>query len=188
MSSADFEREQRLREERLAPLQQRPEWLEWLSHHEEGLNVFFTEIVPDMPADPYTEDGARRADAAGLDLFPDEGSTVPDLAPQNRRVIDAFHRYIGELCVRNFEGRWVYDDLQGGDRPIPVVELPYATAQISPARTLSSLAFRRTGEQIAFVHRTQTRTHELWVEVGRPALPEWRKDFSDLRLRRLRES
>ena len=36
MSTADFEREQRLREERLAPLQQRPEWLEWLPITKKG--------------------------------------------------------------------------------------------------------------------------------------------------------
>lgn len=181
---SDYAKEYEQRQRHLASLQDDADWQRWLSFHEDGLRTFFTEVVPDMPSDPYTEVGARHAEAAALRLFPDEDAADPALSPDSVLEIDAYHRYIGELAVRNFEGRWVFDD-SPSDSPEPVVELPYSTAPIVPRTLLITLAFRRSGDELAFIVREQTQAHRMWVDAGRPALPEWRRIKSKMSIEQL---
>ncbi|MGK8485439.1 hypothetical protein [Nocardia asiatica] len=88
-----------------------PRWLAWLADMDAGLERFFTETVPGMPDDPWSADGLRHAEARALELFPSREAVG---LPENRDTADGFHRYLGEVFRRAFEGRWYnvpdYDD------------------------------------------------------------------------------
>ena len=131
---------------RLAPLQQRPEWLEWLAGMESGLETFFTQIVPNMPDDPWTEEGMRVAEAAALEYFPDKDSANARKTPENLQVIDSFVRYLGEVSVRCFEGVWMCGVDEGGEPEQLIVE-PYSTVEVPIRARLTATMRRRTGHE-----------------------------------------
>ncbi|RCK70245.1 hypothetical protein DT076_06150 [Desertihabitans brevis] len=156
-----------------AELEADPVWQEWLAGMEAGLDRFFAEVVPDMPADRFGLEGVRHAEAAALRIFPDMDAANPRTSPQDAGTIDAFHRYLGEVFVRNFEGRWRYADVSDTYGRLPVVELPYDLEPVTLLTLLTSVVGRRTGEELSTTFGYQQETYGQWVEAGRPAYPAW---------------
>ncbi|MBO0827510.1 MAG: hypothetical protein J2P24_06990 [Streptosporangiales bacterium] len=169
-----YEQEQR----RIAPFQQRPEWRDWLAGMDAALAGFFDRVVPDMPADPWSEEGLRHAEAAALERFPDADSADPETAQAGADVIDGFRRYLGELLVRRFEGAWVYVDL-GATGLVPAVALPYSPEYFDVGGALTMAVQRRTGGEWSAVHRFQREDHDAWVGAGRPEPPVWQQMQDD---------
>jgi hypothetical protein len=161
-----YEREKR----RIEPFQQRPEWLEWMAGMDAGLAEFFR-LVPDLPEDPWSTDGARQAEAAALKIFPDMPSASTERTPGNLHLIDPFRRFLGELMVRRFDGDWVNIDFDRGLGP--AVRLPYASPYVDLSGTLTAAMARRTGDMWAAIVSRQTAAHAKWVEAGRPEPPLW---------------
>lgn len=157
--------------------QQDPAWLEWLAGMDSALAVFFTDDVPGLPEDPYTEEGLRHAERAALEYFPTKFS--PD-RPKNQERADRFRRFIGETFVRNFEGRW--RNFAAGRVSHPVAEI-IAFTNIDPAEQLSSaLWLDRDGESWAYVFGNARRHYADWVEHGRMPAAAWNEFRADRRL------
>lgn len=168
--------EQELR--RIEPFQERPEWQQWLAGMEAGL-AELSRLVPDLPADPWTEEGARRAEAAALRTFPSWELADPDQSPGNLHLIDPFRRYLGELFVRRFDGTWIFVDIENGHAPEPAVRVPYSEFYFDVTSTLTMAVHRRTGEEWAFIVRCQTEDHQKWVDAGRPEPAVWAQMLED---------
>ncbi|WP_330229025.1 hypothetical protein OHA40_23400 [Nocardia sp. NBC_00508] len=153
--------------ERIAADQQDPHWMEWLSHMSERIDQFLNVTVPDMPDNPWSDEGLNHAEAAALRIFPTMESV--DL-PENRDISDQFHSYIGEVFRRNFEGEWRnvpdYDD---DDHPKgfgPVIRLPYNPEYLAVFQLLTATMFRRTGSQWSRIFGYQAEDYETW-KAGR---------------------
>lgn len=169
----DYGAEQRRPEQHLAPLQDDPGWRQWLSDQEIGLAHFFTNVVPDMPEQPYSREGLEHAEVAALRIFPDAASANPDRTPENNVTIDPFQRFIGEVFLRCFEGRWIHADAVAGYGPEPSVELPFSDVPIVVRPLLISIAERRRGGELTWVFDRQLEIHQQWVGHDRPAFPVW---------------
>lgn len=157
---------------RREPFQQRPEWKDWLSRQDDGLEDFFTRVVPDMPADPYSAEGLRHAESAALKIFPDSKAASPTRSPENLDRIDPFQRYLGEVYIRCFEGHW----LNLADTPgevEPAVETPYGETYHQVRTALTRAMSRRTGEEWAVLFGNQLAIYQRWQRAGRPALADW---------------
>lgn len=154
--------------------QQDPRWLAWLADMDTQLGKFFTDTVPDMPANPWTAEGLAHAEAAALTIFPESGAE--DL-PENRDVSDQFHRFIGETFRRNFEGEWRNVPSLGGGQPLhgfgPVVLEPYVEMYLDVIPIFSTALFRRSGNELSFVFERSADRYRSWVDGGRLPLDQW---------------
>lgn len=169
----DYAKEHAKELKRREPLQQRPEFREWLSEMEAGLDEFFSRVVPDMPSDRYTADGLRHAERAALQLFPASRAASPTQTPRNATDVDRFHRYLGEAFARQFEGTWLYIDMSEDRGPEPVVELPFAGSYHAPRGLLITAMRRRTGDRWAGIFDRDRSEYHTWVDAGRPSTPDW---------------
>lgn len=151
-----------------------PRWLAWLADMDAGLARFFTETAPGMPDDPWSAEGLRQAEARALELFPSREAVG---LPENRDAADGFHRYLGEVFRRAFEGRWYNvpdeDDTQRTRGFGPVVEMPFASMYLTVITQLTSAMSRRTGREWARVFGYQAEDYQAWQEAGRPPLEKW---------------
>src|SRR4051794_11674133 len=74
----------------------------WLELNDLYLPEFLAE-VPDMPEDPFDEDGLRLVERLALDSF----DTIDDaLAPANAELFDKIVRFVGETFAINLDGEW----------------------------------------------------------------------------------
>ncbi|WP_280253390.1 hypothetical protein [Nocardia abscessus] len=151
--------------------QRDPRWLAWLERMDEQLNRFFTEKVTDMPEDPWSAEGLNRAEAAALRIFPTMESV--DL-PENREVADQFHRYVGEVFRRNFEGEWYnvpsYDDEQRTRGFGPVIREGYNPEYLTVVPLLTTAMFRRTGVEWSQIFGYSEEDYTAWK--SRESSPE----------------
>ncbi|PXX59843.1 hypothetical protein DFR70_111230 [Nocardia tenerifensis] len=153
--------------------QQDPKWLEWLAPENMNmqLDVFLNETVPDMPGNPWSSEGLERAERAALSIFPTVDSTM---LPENRGVADQFHRFVGEVFRRNFEGVWrnvpTFDDAKRSRRFGPVVARPFAEFYLGVIQTLTTAIDRQTGNTWSQAFRYSEEDYQTWVETGRPTI------------------
>jgi hypothetical protein len=158
---------------RREPWQQRPEFKQWLAGMERGLERFFTELVPDMPSDPYTVDGLRHAEAAALAYFPDAEAASADRTPANAETIDGFRRYLGQVYLTRLEGRWIWLDLTDEGDFLPIVQLPAWPGDRNVDRVLVDAMHARTGNEFTQTFEADAREHDEWQQAGRPNFAEW---------------
>ncbi|MGY1945011.1 hypothetical protein [Nocardia asiatica] len=151
-----------------------PRWLAWLADMDAGLERFFTETAPGMPDDPWSADGLRHAEARALELFPTFESVS---LPESRAIADEFHRYLGEVFRRRFEGHWYnvpsHDDRQHTRGYGPVVDLPFTDVYFTVISQLTAAMDRRTGHFWARTFERMQTAHREWVDAGRPPLSVW---------------
>ncbi|MFF0491019.1 hypothetical protein ACFYTQ_18520 [Nocardia sp. NPDC004068] len=153
-----------------------PKWLAWVAPElmETQLRKFLTDTVPDMPDDPWTAEGLAQAECVALELFPTMQATR---SPENRDVADQFHRFIGEVFRRNFEGSWYnvpsFDDSQGTHGFGPVIKLPFAEFYFTVIQQLTTVIDRHTGKQWAWIYAQQQKNYDDWKNSGRLPLSEW---------------
>ncbi|MBF6363095.1 hypothetical protein [Nocardia farcinica] len=154
--------------------QQDPRWLAWLSEMDGAVTRFLSETVPDMPENPWSAAGLRRAEATALELFPTPESVE---LPENRHVADGFFRFVGEVFRRAFEGRWQnvpdYDDEQRSHGFGPVVDRPFSENYLDVIPLLTTAVARRTGQLWASIFGYSLEDYEAWKAAGRPPLDEW---------------
>ncbi|WP_406267329.1 hypothetical protein OH799_22125 [Nocardia sp. NBC_00881] len=116
------------------------------------------------------------AEAAALLIFPTMESV--DL-PENREIADQFHRYIGEVFRRNFEGEWYNvpecDDPQRTHGFGPVVRRPFNELYLTVISQLTTAMHRRTGTEWSRIFEFSAEDYTSWQNAGRPPLSEWMK-------------
>ncbi|MGW4848903.1 hypothetical protein [Nocardia brasiliensis] len=150
-----------------------PKWLEWVAPENMNaqLDAFLNETVPDMPDDPWSAQGLDHAERAALSIFPTVDST---LVPENRAVADQFHRFIGEVFRRNFEGVWrnvpSFDDAKRSRGFGPVIRRPFAEFYLGVVPALTTAIDRKTSTTWAQGFRYSEEDYRVWVEAGRPVL------------------
>ncbi|WP_330229018.1 hypothetical protein OHA40_23365 [Nocardia sp. NBC_00508] len=156
--------------------QQDPRWVRWLDRMTDEINHFLTITVPDMPESPWTAEGLRHAEAVALRIFPTMESV--DL-PENRHLADQFHRYLGEVFRRNFEGEWYnvpeHDDPQRTRGFGPVVRRPFNELYFTVVSQLTAAMYRRTGTEWSRIFEFSAEDYADWQSAGRPSLDEWMK-------------
>lgn len=154
--------------------QQDLKWRAWLERMDEQLKRFLGETVPDMPDNPWTAEGLRRAEEAALRFFADMDSV--DL-PENSDRADQFHRFIGEVFRRNFEGEWYnvhdYDDPKNPRGFGPVILDPFSAEYLTIFSLLTSAMHRRTGNEWSEIFRNVSEEYDAWCAAGRPSRVEW---------------
>lgn len=119
---------------------------------------FLAGDVPDMPDDPYTEEGLRAAEAEMLRRF----SSIDDaLAPDNREMFDKFIRFLGRTFVNAIGFRWTNKPVGRNDGTAYIaVERPDIDTQLSIPRLVTTAVDRRTGDEWAFVFRNMKKRVE----------------------------
>lgn len=153
--------------------QENPAWLSWLAAMPAALEEFVGKDVPNMPADPWSADGLRRAESRALDVF-QTGDAV--MLPENRELVDRFHRYVGQVFVRRFEGTWlnILDNPDYLDRGFePVVQIPFTDMHFAVVPQLTAAMSRRTGEHWARIYGYSEEDYAAWQAAGRPPLADW---------------
>ncbi|AKU14754.1 hypothetical protein [Luteipulveratus mongoliensis] len=145
--------------------QQDPEFVAWLAAMDEDLRVFFEQDVPDMPENPWSEEGLRHAEQAAVSFF-----WAHDLDWPEREV--RFARYLGEVFTRSFEGSWKWIDVRG-DGKAPVVRRPSMPNYFEVANQVRAAVSERSGETWAELFRNTRRFHDAWVAAGRLAPQDW---------------
>ncbi|MCM6776446.1 hypothetical protein NDR87_21105 [Nocardia sp. CDC159] len=161
--------------------QQDPRWLAWVERMDEELAKFLSETVSDMPENPWTAEGLRRAEQAALERFPESGY---EDRPENRELVDQFARFLGEVFRRNFEGEWYnvpeYDDENRSRGFGPVIQEGYNPMYLDVIPLLGTAIVRRTGEEWTTIFGYSQQDYAKWVEHGRPPLEEWvNRDIDD---------
>ncbi|MFF0489347.1 hypothetical protein ACFYTQ_10035 [Nocardia sp. NPDC004068] len=148
-----------------------PKWLAWVAPElmETKLRKFFTDTVPDMPDDPWTAEGLDHAERAALVLFPTVQSTR---LTAHKDAADQFHRFIGEVFRRRFEGKWYnspeWDDSANSHGFGPVIEDQFSDMFVTPVPMLTMAIHRATGQEWSRIfHRVEHSYHE-WKQNGRP--------------------
>ncbi|MFF0488067.1 hypothetical protein ACFYTQ_03505 [Nocardia sp. NPDC004068] len=151
-------------------------WLEWVAPEQmqSQLRKFFAETVPNMPEDPWSPEGLDRAEHAALSIFPTVQAVT---APESRDVADRFHRFIGEVFRRNFEGIWCnvpsYDDPERRRGFGPVIARPFAEFYLAVIPALTTAIDRQQGTIWSQSFRYSKEDHEAWINGGRLPLAEW---------------
>jgi hypothetical protein len=167
MSSDDVEYTQaELRQRELD--QQNPQFLAWLSRMDDELALFFERDVPDMPADPFTEEGLRRAEAAAIRLF---WHRTPEDGPFAYRK-ERFERFIGEVFVRKVEGKWMWINVSVHGHA-PVVSRPATPLYLEPDGQLSQSLTEKCTDGWTFVFRNSVESYEAWKAAGRLPPKDW---------------
>ncbi|WP_405159851.1 hypothetical protein OG203_25745 [Nocardia sp. NBC_01499] len=153
--------------------QQDPRWLAWLGDMDRQIDRFLNETVPDMPNNPWSAEGLRLAEKAALELFPTPASVDQ---PENRDLADQFHRFVGEVFRRNFEGVWrnvpSFDDAKRSRGFGPVIQRPFAVFYLGVIQTLTTAIDRRAGNIWSQSFGYSEEDYQAWVESGRPAVVE----------------
>jgi hypothetical protein len=121
-----------------------------------------------MPAEPYTEEGLRRAEQAALDYY--WADDPMDLEWKKREP--RFARFLGEVFVRNVEGAWMWIDVTGKGHT-PVVSEPAVPLYLEVGKQLRNALSKRTGDRWAFVFRNSAERYEEWKAAGRLPPKEW---------------
>lgn len=161
---------------RQAREQQQPEYLKWLAGMDAAIEHFLSHDVPEMPADPWSAEGLRVAEQAALRAFPSMDAVD---APENAELADRFRRYLGEVWVRKFEGRWVNvpagrQDYYGGTFE-PAIAAPDNPNYLFVVPRLNSAVHDRTGVSWSDIYRYSEVDYSKWVLAGRPDINEWAK-------------
>ncbi|MEV5834972.1 hypothetical protein [Nocardia sp. NPDC052112] len=158
--------------------QNMPIWRQWFECMDSKLSAL-SELVPDMPADPYTADGLKRVMAVAHDVFP----TVQSVS-ENAETADLFARFIGEVFRRNFDGRWFNFPYHMAGLPdlFPAVRFDWDyPGYVIPAHQLSDeIELGPEREAVAWVYGNYTQDHAEWVAAGRPAgeaLKKWKPEL-----------
>ncbi|MFI6168799.1 hypothetical protein ACIBCN_18610 [Nocardia sp. NPDC051052] len=137
------------------------------------IDRFLNETVPDMPNNPWSAEGLRRAEKAALELFPTTASVEQS---ENRDVADQFHRFVGEVFRRNFEGVWLnvptFDDAERSRGFGPVIQRPFAQFYLGVIQTLTTAIDRRVGDIWAQGFAYSEEDFQAWIESGRPTIAE----------------
>ncbi|GAB2675845.1 hypothetical protein [Nocardia goodfellowii] len=148
-----------------ALFQQAPVWIEWLAAMDEQRARFFSETVPDMPADPWSPEGLDHAEAAALRRFPDMESVE---LPKNRDIADQFHRYVGETFRRNFGGKWYnvpsFDDEQRSRGFGPIIRDEFSAEYLDVITLLTASMHRRTGSEWSRIFGFVAQEYAAWKE------------------------
>ncbi|WP_024805633.1 hypothetical protein [Nocardia sp. BMG51109] len=154
--------------------QQDPKWLEWVQPERMNAQIdkFLNETVPDMPDNPWSAEGLDHAERAALAIFPDINATKK---PENRDVADQFHRYIGEVFRRSFEGSWynVPDSDDRGHGFEPAIRLPYTDIYSEVISNLTVAVHRKTGKEWSWIFDRNKESYAEWVQGGRLPLSQW---------------
>lgn len=156
--------------------QRDPTWLDWLGRMDSQLEKFFTETVPDMPRDRWSVEGLDHAARAAVSRF--GGSPDDTERPENSDVVDQFCRYLGEVFVRNAEGRWF--NMPDIDRSIefyhgfgPVVTFGYSDAYLDVGHVFNVAVYQPKSEHWSRIYGFTVEDCAAWVAAGRPPLGEW---------------
>ncbi|AKU18223.1 hypothetical protein VV02_24165 [Luteipulveratus mongoliensis] len=149
--------------------QQDPVFLDWLSAMDDELKVFFNEDVPDMPADPWTEEGLRHAEHAALAYYWADDPMDLDWPERSTR----FARYLGEVFVRSFEGTWKWIDVNRNGTKEPVVRRPATDVYFEVDRQVGAAMSARTGDKWAWLFEQSREHYERWVAAGRLSPDDW---------------
>ncbi len=147
-----------------------PAFLEWLARMDTELALFFERDVPDFPCDPWTEDGLRHAEQAALRY--QQARLEGDLSWRRERE-PRFARYLGEVFVRNFEGRWKYVDVANKGVKSPVVLVAGNPEYFRVAGQVQNAVIERTGAVWAWLFERSREDYEDWVASGRLGYDEW---------------
>jgi len=151
-----------------------PKWLAWLARMDEQIARFLSETVPDMPENPWSADGLRRAEQSALEHFPASEFVI---LPENRDIADQFHRFVGEVFRRNLDGHWMnvpsYDDRQKTRGFGPVIYQPYVEIYLTVVQQLTAAMSRRTGSVWAQIYERMNTRHADWVSHGSLPLTDW---------------
>ncbi|AKU15691.1 hypothetical protein [Luteipulveratus mongoliensis] len=150
--------------------QQDPEFLTWLAAMDDELALFFERDVPDMPADPWSEEGLRHAEQAALRYFWDR--EPGDLSWRRERE-KRFRRYLGEVFVRNFEGTWMWIDVNRNGTKAPVVSEPANPEYLQVEGQVDGALGDRTGGAWVQLFGYARRAYNDWVAAGRLSPDEW---------------
>lgn len=150
--------------------QRDPAFVEWLGRMDEELAKFFAEDVPDMPADPWTVEGLRHAEQAALAYY---WEREPGDLSWRREREKRFQRYLGEVFVRNFQGTWMWVDVNRDGIKTPVVRRPSMETYFEVERHVGSAVGERSGEVWSRLFERAWEYHESWVAAGRSSPEEW---------------
>jgi hypothetical protein len=118
---------------------------------------FLVNDVPDMPTDPYTEEGVRAAEAEALRRFRDADDA---LAPQNRELYDKFVRFLGEAIIHGVGGEWTDRPMVDDGKAYLGIRFPWREETLTIPTLVTAALNRRTGEEWAFVFRTQLKKRD----------------------------
>ncbi|MGY1946534.1 hypothetical protein [Nocardia asiatica] len=165
--------------------QENPAFLAWVARMDEEIDRFFAEDAPEIAAledRRWTREGLRLAVLAARRLFPEPRES--GLLERSARA-DRFVRFIGELYLHRFGGRWV-NVPTNAHREVdfyPVAQCPVPIGYLAPepqfvgsfVTQISKRVPAHPDGQPVWVLDNLTRSFERWIEVGRPDHEEWQK-------------
>jgi len=144
--------------------QQDEQFRAWVAMNEAVVELEFeVEEVPELPAAPWGADALDVAERAALRRFPDRQV----FAPEHQQSAWRYVRFLGQVYVDAFEGRWVALPDQAGVSQ-PAVDLPFRQTYREPIADLTAAMARRTGTEWSTAFRYAEEDHQAWVAAGRP--------------------
>ncbi|WP_280410449.1 hypothetical protein [Nocardia asiatica] len=170
--------------------QENPAFLAWVSRMDAEIERFFAEDAPEVAAleDPWTREGLRLAVLAARRAFPEPRESR--LVERSARA-ERFVRYIGELYLHRFGGRWA-NVPTNATREVefyPVAQCPVPIGYLEPEPQFIGSFVTQISKRVpahpdgepVWVLDNMTRNWERWIEVGRPDYDEWQQiKFQDL--------
>lgn len=150
----------RKRGEEFLAAQRDPAWIAWLGDMDAVVTNFVHTEFADTTVDPFSADGLLVAEARALERF---GSIAEFKAEENGELADQYVRYLGEVFVRNFDGRWV-NILQPTKGLVASVEYPYPGWYLNPRSFITAALHRRTGKEWAFVFGNEAVDYAKWTK------------------------
>lgn len=133
-------------------------WLAMNDHLVEDDFLVFD--VDAMPADPYSEEGLKVAEAEALRRFSDKYDVV---APANREIFDKFVRFVGETFVHGLGGEWTNKPLVDDGKAFVGIRFPWVESLVNVPTLVTAAMTRRTGDEWAFVYRRQQLRRDAWA-------------------------
>ncbi|MEV6323093.1 hypothetical protein AB0M45_18125 [Nocardia sp. NPDC051787] len=162
--------------------QRNPAYVEWLGRMDAEIIRFFAEDAPAVGAlkNPWTEDGLRIATETARSMFPDYRAV---LEPQNADVVERFGRYVGEVFVRAFEGRWWNVPENGPDNApfwacvgnvasIAYLE-PFVHVKAAVAEGRVKDVPVHPGGTLVWLWGNWRESYDEWIAAGHPSGAEW---------------
>ncbi|WP_280410565.1 hypothetical protein [Nocardia asiatica] len=169
--------------------QENAAFLKWLARMDAEVARFLTEDMPAVGAleNPWSKEGLQVATATARAMFPDYRDV---LEPQNADLMERFGRYVGEVFVRAFGGRWVnVPDNGPADAPFfacvgNVASIAYLEPFVHAKAVVAEGKAKRVPAYpegvLVWLWGNAQEDYDEWNAAGRPTADEW----ADIKLRR----
>ncbi|OHU38289.1 hypothetical protein BKG80_10920 [Mycobacteroides chelonae] len=154
--------------------QQEPGFRAWVETIELGIElgeITFTDIIPDLPSDMFSDEAITIAERALLRRYPDTLALKDD--PDKGW---AYMKYLGQAYVEKLECRWVYQPKVKGKWEIegPAIERPWPDNMLLPVLPLVGGAVGcQSGEEWLWVFNNNRKSYLEWKAQGSPKSWDW---------------